>query len=99
MWKIILNNINQLLLSNWKSLFWLVIGILVGTLLLSCSVVQPAWEGVKDGTGTVVGTGEDVVVNVYNGAKGLVADGVGAVEGVVEGGYDLVTGPFTDEDE
>ena len=99
MWKIILNNINQLLLSNWKSLFWLVVGVLVGSMLISCSVVQPAWDGVKNGTSTVVGTGEEVVSNVYGGAKGLVVDGVEAVEGVVNGGYDLVTGPFTDNKE
>ena len=99
MWKLILNNINNLLLSNWKSLFWLVVGVLVGSLLISCSVAQPAWDGVKDGTSTVVETGEEVITNVYGGAKGLVVDGVTAVEGVVVGGYDLVTSPFTEDDE
>ena len=99
MWKTVLNNINQLILSNWKSVFFLVLGIVLGSALWSCSVVAPAWEGVEDGTSTVVETGEEVIVDVYTGAKDLIIGGVDAVEGVVEGGYNLVTDPFTSDEE
>ena len=75
------------------------IGALAGVFLLSCSVVAPAWDGVKDGTETVVTTGEDVIVSVYQGGKGLIGDGVTAVEGAIEGGYELVTSPFTEDEE
>ena len=103
MWKEILTNVNAAILRNWSSLVWFVLGALLGVFflggLISCSVVGPAWDGVKDGTNTVVTTGEDVVTSVYQGGKGLIGDGVGAVEGVVEGGYNLVTDPFVGEDE
>ena len=53
MWKTILNNINALILENWKSLFWLVVGALAGVFLLSCSTVNGAidytQEKVTDG--------------------------------------------------
>ena len=99
MWKQILSNINALILASWKSIFYFVIGALAGVFLLSCSVVAPAWDGVKDGTETVVTTGEDVIVSVYQGGKGLIGDGVTAVEGASEGGYELVTSPFTEDAE
>jgi len=91
MWKTILTNINNLILASWKSIFMFSLGALAGIFLLSCSVVQPAWDGVKNGTDTVVTTGEDVVTSVYQGAKSLVVGGVEAVEGTIEGGYNLVT--------
>tara|TARA_R110000824_G_scaffold61487_8_gene163552 strand:- start:1065 stop:1373 length:309 start_codon:yes stop_codon:yes gene_type:complete len=101
MWKTILTNINTLILASWKSLFMFALGAFAGIFLLSCSVVQPAWDGVKNGTDTVVTTGEDVVTSVYQGAKGLVVQGVEAVEGTVEAGYNLVTDTvgLTDSDE
>ena len=73
--------------------------ILVATFLCSRSVTQPVWEGTKEGTNTVVSTGEDLVVSVWTGGKDLVGAGVGAVEGAVEGAYDFVTAPFTSEEE
>tara|TARA_R110000824_G_scaffold192359_6_gene374484 strand:- start:2127 stop:2435 length:309 start_codon:yes stop_codon:yes gene_type:complete len=101
MWKTILNNINSLILASWKTIFFFALGALAGIFLLSCSVVQPAWDGVKNVTDTVVTTGEDVVISVYTGTKGLVVQGVEAVEGTVEGGYNLVadTLGLTDSDE
>ena len=99
MWKNILSQFNSSVAVNWRWLLALILGIGAGSVLCSCSVVAPAWDGVKDGTETVVTTGEDVVVSVYQGGKGLIGDGVGAVEGAIEGGYELVTSPFTNDEE
>ena len=53
MWKTILNNINTLILGNWKSLFFFVVGALAGIFLLSCSTINGAidytQEKVTDG--------------------------------------------------
>ena len=65
----------------------------------SCTVVQPAWEGTKDGVNTVVGAGEEVLTSVWGGGKSLVATGIDAAEGVVTGAYDVVTDPLTGEGE
>ena len=73
--------------------------LIVAALLCSCSVTQPVWEGTKEGVNTVVGTGEELVVSVWTGGKDVVGAGVNTVEGVVEGAYGIVTGPFTSEDE
>ena len=73
--------------------------ILFAVSLCSCSVVEPVWDGGKDGVSTVVGVGEDAVVSVWTGSKDVVGSVVGAGEGAVEGVYDLVTDPFTGSDE
>ena len=73
--------------------------LLLAALMCSCSVTQPVWDGTKEGVGTVVGTGEDLVVSVWGGGKDIVGSVVGAGEGAVIGAYDLVTGPFTDNEE
>jgi len=66
-------------------------------MMSSCTVAQPAWDGVENVTTDVVTTAEDVVSNVYSGGKNMVVDGVNAVEGVVTGTYNLVTSPFVGE--
>ena len=40
MWKTILTNINNLILENWKTLFWFVLGCLAGTFLIGCSAIN-----------------------------------------------------------
>jgi phage-related protein len=73
--------------------------IIVAALLCSCSVTQPAWDGVESAVDSAVTTTENVVVDVYQGAKSLVTGSVDTVEGVVEGGYTTVTEPFFGSDE
>ena len=62
MWKTILNNINTLILGNWKALFMFVLGVLAGTFLLSCAmtnqVVDATQEVVTDAVEYVIGTDE-----------------------------------------
>ena len=54
--------------------------------LCSCTVVQPAWEGTKQGASTVVETGENVVTWVWQeGVHGLL-DGTEGVTTSVWGG-------------
>jgi hypothetical protein len=61
MWKTILNNINNLILSNWKSVFFLIVGILMGMFCFSCSLVNSAVDTVQEAGNDVVDfvTGED----------------------------------------
>ena len=58
MWKIILNNINTLILGNWKSIFFFVSGALVGTFLISCAMTNK----VVDTTQEVLTDAVDYVV-------------------------------------
>mgnify|MGYP003642286506 CR=1 FL=1 len=62
MWKTILTNINTLILGNWKSIFFFVLGVLAGTFLLSCAmtnrVVDATQEVVTDAVEYVIGTDE-----------------------------------------
>ena len=59
------------------------------------SVVHTVWyDGVHGG---INGAG-DVVSSVWLGSKNLVGDGVGAVEGAVNGAYDFVTDPFSSDE-
>ena len=48
MWKNILNNINALILANWKSLFMFVLGALAGVFLLSCSMINTAVDATQE---------------------------------------------------
>ena len=102
MWKQILTKVNEALLTHWSQFVWFVLGTLIGIFflagLVSCTAIQPAWEGVKGVTDTAVTTTENVVTDVYQGAKSAIVTGVEAVEGTVEGAYDVVTDPFTGED-
>tara|TARA_R110000796_G_scaffold10754_5_gene36138 strand:- start:3033 stop:3242 length:210 start_codon:yes stop_codon:yes gene_type:complete len=63
MWKTILNNINTLILGNWKSIFFFVMGALAGTFLFSCAmtnqVVDYTQEVVTDAVEYVIGTDEE----------------------------------------
>ena len=52
MWKTILNNINTLILGNWKSLFFFAVGALAGIFLLSCAM-----------TNQIVDTTQEAVTN------------------------------------
>ena len=62
MWNTILNNINTLILGNWKSIFFFAIGALAGVFLLSCAmtnrVVDATQEVVTDAVEYVIGTDE-----------------------------------------
>lgn len=62
MWKTILNNINTLILGNWKSIFFFVMGALAGVFLLSCAmtnqVVDYTQEVVTDAVEYVIGADE-----------------------------------------
>jgi hypothetical protein len=62
MWKTILNNINTLILGNWKSIFFFVMGALAGVFLLSCAmtnkIVDGTQEVVTDAVEYVIGTDE-----------------------------------------
>jgi len=64
MWKTILNNINTLILANWKALFMFVLGALAGVFLLSCSMINSAvdttQEVVNDAVEYVIGSDDDV---------------------------------------
>jgi len=63
MWKTILDNINSLILANWKNLFFVLVGILIGTFLISCSavnaVVDTTQEVVNDAVEYVTGGDEE----------------------------------------
>ena len=63
MWNTILNNINTLILGNWKSIFFFVMGALAGVFLLSCAmtnqVVDYTQEVVTDAVEYVIGTDEE----------------------------------------
>lgn len=63
MWKTILNNINTLILANWKTLFTFVLGALAGLFLLSCAmtnkIVDGTQEVVTDAVEYVIGTDEE----------------------------------------
>jgi len=48
MWKTILNNINTLILGNWKSIFFFVLGALVGTFLISCAMTNKIVDGTQE---------------------------------------------------
>ena len=48
MWKTILNNINTLILANWKALFMFVLGALAGIFLLSCSMINTAVDATQE---------------------------------------------------
>jgi len=62
MWKTILNNINTLILGNWKSIFFFVMGALAGVFLLSCAmtnqIVDATQEVVTDAVEYVIGADE-----------------------------------------
>jgi len=58
MWKTILNNINTLILANWKTLFTFVLGALAGLFLLSCAMTNK----IVDGTQEVLTDAVDYVV-------------------------------------
>ena len=98
MWKQILTKVNTALLAHWSQLVWFVLGVVLGVFVLgglvSCTAVQPAWDGTKEITSTVADTVEGTVSGVYQGVKSAVVSGVEAAEGVVEGTYELVTDPF-----
>ena len=66
MWKAILDNINALILQNWKGIFMFVLGCLAGVFLLSCSMINTA----IDKTQEVVTDGVEVVTD----AVGLTGD-------------------------
>lgn len=80
---------------------WFVLGVVLGVFviggLVSCTAIQPAWDGAKKITGTVAETVEGTVTGIYTGAKSTVVLGVEAAEGVMEGTYELVTDPFRGE--
>jgi len=101
MWKQILTKINTALLTHWSQLVWFVLGAVLGVFVLgglvSCTAIQPAWDGTKEITNTMVNTVENTMTGVYQGGKSVVSSTVGAVEGVVEGAYELVTDPFMAE--
>jgi hypothetical protein len=63
MWKTILDNINSLILGNWKSLFMFAVGVLAGVFLLSCSMINGAidttQEVVNDAVEYVTGADEE----------------------------------------
>ena len=63
MWKTILNNINTLILANWKTLFTFVLGALAGVFLLSCAMTNQAvdytQEVITDAVEYVTGTDEE----------------------------------------
>ena len=48
MWKIILENINTLILANWKALFMFVLGALAGVFLLSCAMTNKVVDGTQE---------------------------------------------------
>tara|TARA_R110000765_G_scaffold361282_1_gene451478 strand:+ start:398 stop:610 length:213 start_codon:yes stop_codon:yes gene_type:complete len=48
MWKTILNNINTLILGNWKSIFFFVTGVLAGAFLLSCAMTNKIVDGTQE---------------------------------------------------
>ena len=48
MWKTILNNINNLILASWKSIFFFVMGSLAGIFLFSCSAINYAVDTVQE---------------------------------------------------
>ena len=48
MWKIILNNVNSLILANWKALFMFVLGAVAGVFLFSCSMMNSAVDTVQE---------------------------------------------------
>ena len=54
MWKTILNNINNLILANWKTLFTFALGALAGIFLLSCSAINTAVDTVQEAGNDVV---------------------------------------------
>ena len=62
MWNTILNNINTLILGNWKSIFFFAMGALAGIFLLSCAmtnqVVDYTQEVVTDAVEYVIGADE-----------------------------------------
>tara|TARA_R110002096_G_scaffold225290_1_gene414510 strand:- start:30 stop:239 length:210 start_codon:yes stop_codon:yes gene_type:complete len=65
MWNTILNNINTLILGNWKSIFFFVMGALAGVFLLSCAmtnqVVDYTQEVVTDAVEYVIGVDEEEI--------------------------------------
>jgi|TARA_R110000851_G_scaffold248000_1_gene400459 hypothetical protein len=67
MWKTILNNINQLVLTNWKSVFFLVLGIAVGGFLFSCSMINSAIDKGQEIGNAVADTTVDGVEYVTDG--------------------------------
>ena len=69
-------------------------------LLCSCSIAEPAWEGTKQGTNAVIGTGEDVVSWVWQeGVYGLVTGTEGVATSEWGGAKDLTNiGVVTAED-
>jgi hypothetical protein len=48
MWKTILTNINNLILSNWKTLFTFALGVAAGLFLLSCSMINAAVDTAQE---------------------------------------------------
>tara|TARA_R110000851_G_scaffold123234_1_gene252947 strand:- start:36 stop:251 length:216 start_codon:yes stop_codon:yes gene_type:complete len=48
MWHTIVNNINTLILANWKALFMFVLGALAGVFLLSCAMTNKIVDGTQE---------------------------------------------------
>ena len=66
MWNTILNNINTLILGNWKSIFFFAMGALAGIFLLSCAMTNKIVDGTQevltDGVEWIMeGQGDEVV--------------------------------------
>jgi len=79
-----------------------ILGALLGMFFLagfvSCAVVQPAWDGIKGVTSTVVDEVEGLAVGAYGVAKETTISVAGTAEDAVQGTYGLVTDPFVAED-
>jgi hypothetical protein len=74
MWKIILGNINQLILANWKSVFLFTCGLLVGMFLLSCSSLMPIAGGATGAAaGAALGTPTTAALGAAVGVVGAQA--------------------------
>jgi len=97
MWKLILSNINNLILANWKTLFTFALGILAGTFLLSCSAVTSVEETVSDVDGKI----RDIPYagRVYEIPSNLVGDVYNLGKDTVEGVVHIVTPDSEDSEE
>ena len=69
------------------------ISLILIAALCSCSVVEPAWEGTKQGVNTVVDTGEELVSVVWTeGVYGIVTGTETLTTTVWNGGRDVFSG-------
>ena len=99
MWKTILSNINNLILANWKSLFYFGLGIAAGVFLFSCTAVNSAVDWTQDVTGNAVDWTQETTGNAVDWTQDVTGNAVDWTQEAGTDAVDWVTGADAETEE